>query len=73
MLEIGAGFLVGRLFGFALEQVPGTAGLARLDLEQVVDQGFHLGIKLVGNTRKMDVVDLFPSLNGQPIECRETG
>jgi len=69
MLEIGASFLVGRFFWFALEQVPGAAGLARLDLEQVVDQGSHLGIKLVGKARKMDVVDLFPGLDGQSVEC----
>ena len=72
MLKVGTGFLVGRFLRFTLEQVPGAAGLPLLDLEQAIEQGFYLGIKLIGDACKMDVVDFFPSLNGQPIERRET-
>ena len=72
MLKVGTGFLVGRFLRFPLEQVPGAAGLALFDLKQAIDQCFYLGIKMIGNARKMDIVDFLPSLNGQAIERRET-
>jgi hypothetical protein len=73
VLQVRAGFLIGWLFRFPFEHVPGCAGFIPADLEQAVDPFLHLAIKLVGDPRKMHFVNLLASMDGQSIQDRETG